>query len=51
MKEKQDVFQETLAFEYRKEWCEKAGVGFELGELGYKMLAPIRPSRPSMDGF
>jgi hypothetical protein len=21
---------------YRREWCEKAGLGFELGELGYK---------------
>ena len=28
---------------YRREWCEKAGLGFELGELGYKSLAPIRP--------
>jgi hypothetical protein len=27
----------------RREWCEKAGLGFELGELGYKSLAPIRP--------
>jgi hypothetical protein len=28
---------------YRREWCEKAGLGFELGELGYKSEAPIRP--------
>ena len=28
---------------YRREWCEKAGLGFELGELGYKVLFPIRP--------
>jgi hypothetical protein len=21
---------------YRREWCESAGLGFELGELGYK---------------
>jgi hypothetical protein len=29
---------------YRREWCEKAGLGFELGELCYKSLFPIRPS-------
>ena len=29
---------------YRRERCEKAGLGFELGELGYKSEAPIRPS-------
>ncbi len=29
---------------YRREWCEKAGLGFELGELGYKSEAPIRPA-------
>jgi integrase len=29
---------------YRREWCESAGLGFELGELGYKLGAPIRPS-------
>jgi hypothetical protein len=28
---------------YRSEWCEKAGLGFELGELGYKPEVPIRP--------
>jgi len=27
-----------------EEWCEKAGLGFELGELGYKSEAPIRPA-------
>jgi hypothetical protein len=27
---------------YRREWCESAGVGFELGELGIKLEAPIR---------
>ncbi len=27
----------------RREWCDRAGLGFELGELGYKSLAPIRP--------
>ena len=26
---------------YRREWCEKAGLGFE---LGYKSGVPIRPS-------
>jgi hypothetical protein len=29
---------------YRREWCEKAGLGFELGELGYNSEAPIRPA-------
>jgi len=29
---------------YRREWCESAGLGFELGELGYKSEVPIRPS-------
>jgi hypothetical protein len=28
----------------RRECCESAGLGFELGELGYKRGAPIRPS-------
>jgi hypothetical protein len=28
----------------RREWYERAGLGFELGELGYKLGAPIRPS-------
>ena len=27
-----------------REWWESAGLGFELGELGYKSRAPIRPS-------
>jgi len=30
---------------YRREWCERAGLRFELGELGYKSMAAIRPSR------
>ena len=29
---------------YRREWCESAGLGFELGELGYKSRASIRRS-------
>ncbi len=29
---------------YRREWCERAGLGLELGELGYKGLFAIRPS-------
>lgn len=29
---------------YRRGWCATAGLGFELGELGYKLGAPIRPS-------
>jgi hypothetical protein len=28
---------------YRRESCESAGLGFELGELGYKLEVPIRP--------
>jgi hypothetical protein len=30
---------------YRREWCERAGLGFGLGELGDKSQVPIRPSR------
>jgi hypothetical protein len=26
-----------------REWCEGAGLGYSLGELGYKLEAPIRP--------
>jgi hypothetical protein len=29
---------------YRREWWERAGLGFDLGELGYKSEAPIHPS-------
>jgi hypothetical protein len=32
-----------LDMDYRREWCDTAGLGFELGELGYKSLAPTRP--------
>jgi len=32
-----------LDIAYRREWCDRAGLGIELGELGYKRLAPIRP--------
>jgi hypothetical protein len=32
-----------LDMAYRRECCDRAGLGFELGELGYKSLAPIRP--------
>jgi hypothetical protein len=41
-----DLYATQLRYEvgYRREWCEKAGLGFELGELGYKNMAPIRPS-------
>ncbi|MGC2887802.1 MAG: hypothetical protein WB627_01970, partial [Candidatus Acidiferrum sp.] len=28
----------------RREWCERAGLGFGLGELGYKLEVPIRPA-------
>jgi hypothetical protein len=33
-----------LDMAYRREWCDRAGLGFELGELGYKSEAPIRPA-------
>src|SRR5882724_4050020 len=41
-----DLYAAQLRYDetYRREWCEKAGLGFELGELGYKSMAPIRPS-------
>ncbi len=41
-----DLYAAQLRYDetYRREWCEKAGLGFELGELGYKWEAPIRPS-------
>ena len=41
-----DLYAAQLQFDvaYRREWCETAGLGFELGELGYKSEAPIRPS-------
>ena len=29
---------------YRRGWCEKVGLGFGLGELGYKLEVPIRPA-------
>ncbi len=29
---------------YRREWSDKAGLGYSLGELGYKLGASIRPS-------
>jgi hypothetical protein len=32
-----------LDMAHRREWCDRAGLGFGLGELGYKSLAPIRP--------
>jgi integrase len=41
-----DLYAAQLRYDvaYRREWCEMAGLGFELGELGYKYMAPIRPS-------
>jgi len=38
-----DLYAEQLQRDvaYRREWCESAGLGFELGELGYKGLFPI----------
>jgi integrase len=40
-----DLYAAQLRYDetYRREWREKAGSGFELGELGYKFEAPIRP--------
>jgi hypothetical protein len=40
-----DLYAAQLRYDvvYRREWCEKAGLGFELGELGYKLEVPIRP--------
>jgi integrase len=41
-----DLYAAQLQYDvaYRREWCETAGLGFELGELGYKSEAPIRPA-------
>ena len=41
-----DLYAAQLRYDetYRREWCEKAGLGFELGELGYKLEVPIRPA-------
>ncbi len=41
-----DLYAAQLRYDvfYQREWCEKAGLGFELGELGYKSKASIRPS-------
>lgn len=41
-----DLYAAQLRFDegYRREWCERAGLGFELGELGYKSERPIRPA-------
>jgi hypothetical protein len=41
-----DLYAAQLRYDeaYRREWRERAGLGFELGELGYKSGVPIRPS-------
>jgi integrase len=41
-----DLYAAQLRYDeaYRREWCEKAGLGYGLGELGYKLGPPIRPS-------
>ena len=41
-----DLYAAQLRYDetYRREWCERAGLGFELGELGYKLEALIRPA-------
>jgi integrase len=40
-----DLYAAQLRFDetYRRGWCERAGLGFGLGELGYKLEVPIRP--------
>jgi integrase len=39
-----DLYAAQLRYDdtYRRGWCERGGLGFELGELGYKSMAPIR---------
>jgi len=41
-----DLYAAQLRYDetYRREWCERAGLGFGLGELGYKLEVPIRPA-------
>lgn len=41
-----DLYAAQLRFDegYRREWCKRAGLGYSLGELGYKLAAPIRPA-------
>jgi hypothetical protein len=41
-----DLYAAQLQYDvaYPREWCETSGLGFELGELGYKCMTPIRPS-------
>jgi hypothetical protein len=41
-----DLYAAQLRYDdtYRRGWCDRAGLGFELGELGYKSEAPIRPA-------
>jgi integrase len=41
-----DLYATQLRYDVasRREWCEKTGLGFELGELGYKLEVPIRSS-------
>jgi integrase len=41
-----DIYAAQLRFDeaYRREWCDRAGLGYTLGELGYTSEAPIRPS-------
>ena len=41
-----DLYAAQLRFDegYRREWCERAGLGYSLGELGDKSELPIRPA-------
>jgi hypothetical protein len=41
-----DLYAAQLRYDdtYRRGWCDRAGLGFELGELAYKSEAPIRPA-------
>ena len=40
-----DLYAAQLRYDvaYRREWCESAGLGFELGELGYKSRSTNSP--------
>ena len=41
-----DLYAAQLRYDeaYRREWCERAGLGFGVGELGYKLEVQIRPA-------
>src|SRR5580692_6958944 len=41
-----DLYAAELQYDetYRRGWCERADLGFKLGESGYESVAPIRPA-------